>query len=109
MSFTARRTSTSDAPDANDGNLDFRREQLSKAVGPAPGARLCLCPADEAAYRGANLGGPWPTEIDPTLEPGHCRLACEDGEWVLDFDALIAALAPDSSTRATSGKPINRS
>lgn len=81
-------------------------EQLSKAAGPVAGARLCLCPADEVAYRGAAIGAPWPIEIDTTLEPGHCRLACEDGEWVLDFDALMAALAPDSSTRATSGNTI---
>lgn len=81
-------------------------EQLSKAAGPTPGARLYLCPADEAAYLGVDLRAPWPSEIDTTLEPGRCRLACEDGEWVLGFDALMASLAPDSSARAISGKTL---
>jgi hypothetical protein len=81
-------------------------EQLSKAAGPTRGAQLGLCAADEAIYRCAGFSAPWPTKIDDTLEPGRCRLAAEHGEWVLDFDALLAALAPAPAARAAGDKRL---
>jgi len=82
-------------------------EQLKLAAGPARGARLRLCEADASAFRtecGAAYDAPsapparaipWPTEIDDTLKQGHCVLVTEYGEWVLDFDALIASFASE--------------
>lgn len=69
-------------------------EQLGEAAGPTPGARLRLSPADEAIYRGVDIGSPWPAEIDDTLKPGCCRLVGDHGEWALDFGALMASLGP---------------
>ena len=69
-------------------------EQLSKAAGPIPAARLRLCPADAALFRGTDRHSPWPTELDETLKPGCCRLVSDQGEWALDFDALMASLGP---------------
>lgn len=79
-------------------------EQLSKAAGSMPVAHLRLCRADEAIYRCADIGAPWPTEIDDTLEPGRCRLAGEHGEWALDFGVLMASLGPDRPTPAVTDK-----
>lgn len=79
-------------------------EQLSKAAGLAPGALLYLCPADAAIFRSADIGAPWPTQIDTSLEPGRCRLAVEHGEWVLDFDALMASLAGEPPLLAAAGE-----
>jgi hypothetical protein len=68
-------------------------EQLARAAGPAPGARLHLRAADAAICRGAGLRLPWATEIDETLAAGHCRLMSEHGCWLLDFDTFWGALA----------------
>jgi hypothetical protein len=77
--------------------------QLAREAGPAPGASLFLARADEAIYRGAGPLTPWATQIDDALASGQCRLASEHGQWVLDFDTLMAALA--RAAGAGSGAP----
>lgn len=69
-------------------------EELAKAAGDTPAARLQLCHVDESIYRRAGIRAPWPIDVDDALAPGQCRLVANDGEWVLGFDALIVSLAP---------------
>lgn len=69
-------------------------EQLAKAAGPMAAARLRMGPKDASVYRAADIRGQWPLQIDDALMPGDCRLTTDHGEWTLEFDALIASLAP---------------
>ncbi len=81
-------------------------EQLVKVAGPMAAARLRMGPADASLYRAADIRVEWPLQIDDALMPGDCRLTTDHGEWTLEFDALIASLAPiDSSNRPNEDAP----
>jgi flagellar biosynthesis/type III secretory pathway protein FliH len=73
-------------------------EELAKVAGPVEAARLRLCQADASVYRSADIGFEWPLQIDDGLMPGDCRLVTDRGEWSLEFDALLASLAPIGSS-----------